>query len=147
MPNKSQKLYVNRNVTGSFSGLPAFAKSRGYTNYNQIKEDLQALDSYTLFKRIRLKYPRRRVRVFFEHYQYGLDLMQIPKAMAKSNSNLNYIMICIDNFSRFLYWAFLKSKSGTDVVRGLKKIFRDSKHYPRYFAILDFMYAGMLCKC
>jgi len=131
MSNKIQRSYLNRNATGSFSGFPAFVKSRGFANYKKVKEDLQALDSYTLFKRVQHKYPRRKVRVFWDHYQYGIDLMQIPKDMAAANSNYNFILICIDNFSRFLYWAFLKSKSGLDVARGLKKIFRESKHYPR----------------
>jgi len=136
MYTKIQKQYLNRNANGSFSGLPAFVKSRGYSKSEKLKNDLQALEAYSLFKRIKYRYPRRKYRVFWEHFQYGIDLMQITDSMAAANSNIRYILLCIDNYSRYLYWAFLKSKSGTEVARGLKKIFRESKHFPRYIRIV-----------
>ena len=129
---KVQRAYLNRHITGSFAGLPAFVKSRKYSNYKQIAKDLQELDAYTLHKRVLYKYPRRKVRVFWEHYQYGMDLMQISKEYSTVYS---FILIVIDNFSRRLYYSLLKSKSASDVERGLVSVFRQTKHYPRYIFI------------
>ncbi len=115
-----------------------------------MKEALQQIDAYTLNKRVRKQFVRRRTNVFFPYQQIGKDLLTIGRLKSK-NSPYTQILLATDNFSRFTWyripgiplssriflvnakillptyylifrWSFLKSKSAIDVANGFKKI-------------------------
>ena len=88
------------------------------------KETLQWLsgqDAYTLHKKKLQKFSRRKTMVRGMNIQWQLDLVDMIK-YARYNSNYKYLLTSIDVFSRYAHAVPLKKKTGSEVVRALKKI-------------------------
>ena len=49
--------------------------------------------------------------------------------LSKVNDGFKYVLIIIDTFSRFLWTALLKNKTGDEVVQGFEDIYVDG-HKP-----------------
>jgi Integrase core domain len=125
------KAYTDRRRKSAFSGLPHFMQLSKYKNKAQVEKELAAVDAYTLHRPVKKKFQKRITKVFFRDHQWGIDLMDVQN-MSKDNGGIKYILIAIDNFSRLLRSAFLKSKDGPTVLKGLKKIIREAKVTPKY---------------
>jgi hypothetical protein len=97
-----QNDYLNLNKPGSYTGISTFMKARNYKDKNKVKLALQQLEGYSLNKRVRNKFSRRRTRTFFPFYQIGLDLVTIGKLKSKK-SPYTQILLCVSNFSRFAW--------------------------------------------
>jgi len=127
-----QKDYTDPDKRGSFAGLPEFLRATGRKNSKKIRDELSAIPSYSLFKPVRTKYKQRATVVPpYLHYSYGMDLMSVQN-MARKNKGINYILITVDLFSRFIFTAYLKRKDMTSVREGIEKCFRESGHTPRF---------------
>lgn len=90
--DKIKQDYTNKKLTGSYSGLPAFVQARKYQNAKKVAKALEELRAYTLHKRIKKKFPRRKTRVFFQYYQFGADLMSVQN-VKKYNKGIQYILV------------------------------------------------------
>ena len=131
-----KRVYSNKNLRGAFTGFPAFVKARKYKDFKKVKEALQELESYTLHKRVLKKIPRRVTRVFFANYQWSIDLMSTQN-VAKYNRGINYVMVIICNFSKFLITKNLKSKSAIDVETALASVLKKAKTRPKFILVDD----------
>jgi hypothetical protein len=128
-----QKLYTDKRSTASFSGLPAFIENSKYKDKKLVEQQLSHLDHYTLHRPVRRHFPRRMYRVPWIGFQWGMDLMSTEN-MSNENNRVSYILYCQDMFSRYLWTAFLKSKSAAEVRRGLRQIFKSAtkQRWPKY---------------
>lgn len=82
-----------------------------------------------IHKPARINFKRRKVVVKGLNELLQADLVEmIP--YAKYNKNYRYILIVIDVFSKYVWGEPVKSKSGVDVTRAMKKILVTDKRIP-----------------
>ena len=72
----------------------------------------------------RRKYNRQLVIVKGINSQADMDLMDIVD-LAKQNDGYQYLLVCINIFSRFVRCVPLKTKKGKDMLQGRKTMFKD----------------------
>lgn len=100
------KAYTDRRRKSAFSGLPAFMQLSQFGNKEQVENALSAVDSYTLHKPVKKKFQKGVTKVYFRDYQWGIDLLSTQN-MAKFNGGINFILIVIDNYSRYNVCKYL----------------------------------------
>ena len=91
--------------------------------------------AHSLHRQRRKRFPRRKVITSYPGQIVQSDLIDMQKLSSK-NSGYNYILVLIDCFSKYLWAAPLKSKSGPETADALRKIF-DSMTYPVQSFISD----------
>jgi hypothetical protein len=121
--SRIKQTYKDRRKNASFSGLPAFIENSEFKDKAEVARALSFVDAYTLHRPVRKKFPRRMYRVPWLGFEFGMDLMSTQN-MSQFNKNINYILIVQDLFSRFIFTAFLKTKSAPDVLKGIKAVFK-----------------------
>ena len=119
-------LYFNPKLPSSYLGpekLYQFVKSQGRFKIGRrrIRQWLQDQESYSLTRGARRKYTRSRVVVAGLDSQWDEDLMHMVD-LAKQNDGVQYVLVCVDIFSRYAYCQPTKSKRGEDVLQVLKLI-------------------------
>jgi len=145
--------YTTIGTPGALSGYSGFLRNTNLPDSDSLRRSLNSLQAFTLHKPTRKHFQRRKIRVNFLDYVWGLDLIDM-KSMKTKNSHFAWILvvqvihittlvvfilifICFllqDIFSRYLFLKPLKSKHGENVVAALKEIFVASKRKPsRYF--------------
>ena len=121
------------NTTGhpvAFAGINVIKKYYGKTlSVSDIEDFLAQSRSYTRhreFKRpIYNPFYCRKIRS-----QFQLDLIEIRK-VAKYNKNYNYILVCIDIFSRKLFARLLHRKTGREVLDQFRSILEEAVTPPK----------------
>jgi hypothetical protein len=68
-------LYLDSKTTGALSGIRTFVRAQQLKNVKSVKEALSSLENYSLLKRSRKRFVRRRVKINFVNYQQCVDLM------------------------------------------------------------------------
>ena len=124
-------IYYNPKHPGSFCGptkLFNVVKREGKHNLgmSQIKKWLAAQDTYTLHRSARKKIKRNKVIVDGIDDQWDMDLMDMTQ-LAKENDGVQYVLLAVDIFSRFVKVQPLKTKQGKEVVEALKIMFKDGR--------------------
>ena len=101
----------------------------------QIKKFLSKQDTYGLSQTSRSKFNRPAYITYFKYYLIQLDLVDMTK-YSKANSNVKYLLSCIDTFSRMLFMQPIKTKQGKDVVAAFQ-IILDQINEPIVFCCTD----------
>lgn len=119
------KLYTSTNQPGSFGGVErlykqAKKKDEKITRKN-VKDFLRSQSSYTLHKTTFKRFPRRRVMSPKPKVILSIDLADM-RLLSRYNNNVQYLLVVIDIFSRFLKVKCLKKKDGTSVTKALKSV-------------------------
>ena len=114
--------YYNPRQPGSFGGL---AIAERYLKGN-IKDFVISQDTYTLHKPIRHSFRRRQI------FSKGIDdLWQVDlvdmQSLVLHNDGVNYLLTCIDTFSKYVWVRSLKKKSGLCVKEAFVSIYRPIK--------------------
>lgn len=78
--------------------------------------------TYTMFRRVRLNFPRRKVLVRGPFHQYQADLMDFH-VISRHNKGMNFLLNIIDCFSRFAVSIPIKNKRGITIKEALEKAF------------------------
>ena len=111
--------YYNLNNSGAYSGpanLHLILKKKGKKfTFGQIKQFLSNEDSHSLQKPLRHNFRRPRVIVTHIAEEYEADLMVVQN-LSKSNDKIQYLLIVIDIFSRFLWVQPLINKTAAVVI-------------------------------
>ena len=126
--NLRRKWYSPQEV-GAYAGVQALKKGTKLKD-ETINEWLKGQEAYTLHKTIKRRFPRRRVIVRGIDDQWQADLLDVSK-VAADNDGVNFLLTCIDVFSKFAWVIPLMNKSAEEVVRGMKLIFEKTKRRPR----------------
>ena len=126
------KIYYDPKHPASFSGVEKLYRAAQKDGRNisrtQIKQWLKSQETYTLHRRARRKFPRNKFISNGIDDVHDADLMDMT-GLSKVNDGFKYVLIIIDTFSRFLWTALLKNKTGDEVVQGLEDIYVDG-HKP-----------------
>ena len=124
-----ESIYHDPSHPGSFTGPETLykvvlAEGKFKIGRHHIRKWLQDQELYSLTRGARRKYNRSRVIVNGINSQADMDLMDMVD-LAKQNDGYQYLLVCINIFSRFARCVPLKNKKGKDVLQGLKTIFKD----------------------
>jgi transposase InsO family protein len=126
-----KNIYFDPKHPASFSGADKLFKwVNEHSNHKVKKQDikkwLEGVESYTLHRDLKRKFPRNKVDVSGIDEQWDCDLIDFTN-VSKHNDKVKFVLICIDIFSRFVWLQPLKSKKGSDVVEGFIKIFEHGR--------------------
>lgn len=129
--DKIEKIYSTPSKPGAFLGPDKIYKVLKSTGFHQpglhkIRNVLQNKDDYSLQRPVRRKFKRAKVVVSNLMEEFDADLADM-QSLADDNDGVKYLLVAIDDFSRFLYVQPLKNKTGNEVLNGLKKIFTSGK--------------------
>ena len=125
------KIYYNLASEASFSGVEAVfraAKESGLKTITrkQVKDWLKKQDVYTLHRPARRQFPKNRVIVGGKDDQFQADLVDLS-SLSKFNDGFNWILTCIDIFSKFGWAIPLKHKTGFEITEAFIKIFQSGR--------------------
>ena len=123
--NDLKTIYYNPKHSAGFASAAKLAEASN-TPLSQVKKWLKAQPTYTLHKQARKKYPTRSYIVHDIDEQWQADLADVT-LLAKRNRGHKFILTVIDVFSRYAWARPLKTKSGTDVAKAFKSIFREGR--------------------
>ena len=124
--------YTDLRLAGSYNGLSGFLRNqKQYHDPKQVHNELMKLDSYALHLPVRRKFPRRKIITLFRNETLSADLKELGK-LSRYNNGYRYILVVVDNFSRKLYTALLRKKTGAATLAGFKKIFKEIGSFPVY---------------
>ena len=143
------KTYYNPGNPASFSSIKKLrdaAIAKGFTpTYKQIQEWLLHQQVYSLSKAAHTNFPRGYVVQSGLHIQWDLDLIDFNNIKAE-NDGYPYILMVMDQFSRFLYTVKLPNKTPQEVASALAVIIQKSSITPRaiyHDAGMEFIGAAM----
>ena len=109
--------------------------SLNFSSYDRIKKALKELDrkdimafllgqeAFTMFKRRRKNFPRRKIIRKDIWENMSADLADIS-ALSRFNGGMKWVMLLIDNFSHFTVLIPLKTKGKKDVREGFELAFK-----------------------
>ena len=122
-----KKLYTDPSRPGSYSGLnklkQAIKKDGTYQFTDaQLKTELAKQDSYTVNRFARRKFKRSRVVAYGVNDMVDVDLADFSR-LSRYNKKINFLIIAIDVFSRFVKVRPLFNKSAASVVEALESIY------------------------
>lgn len=121
--NDDDKLFLHH------SSKVLYNKLKKKVREKDIKNFLKTQRYYTLYKQATSKITRNAYTIHTIDELWQLDLISIP-SLAKYNSGVVHLLVCIDVFSRFAFVRALNSKQPHEVVRNLVNIFKTTNRRP-----------------
>ena len=94
--------------------------------YKDVEAWIESQPSYTLYRKKKDSFPRRKVLARGIAYQYQADLVDYS-ALKRDNSGHTFVLTIIDIFSRFALAIPIKSKGGKNVSAALQRAFQSMK--------------------
>ena len=123
-------IYTDLRHPASFSSPYTLFRAAKQKNPNILYKDveswLETQPVYTKYRRIKVKYPHRKVLSRGLRYQYQADLVDYS-ALKRDNRSFTFLLTIIDIFSRFALAIPIKSKKGPHVATALEKAFKVMK--------------------
>ncbi|XP_033726786.1 uncharacterized protein LOC117316354 [Pecten maximus] len=120
-----RKFYYNLDNPAAYSGpRKLFQALKGSYSYGQIKQFLQNEDAYSLQKPVRHKYRRQQVIVTHIDEEFQGDLLDV-RNLAEHNDKVQYLIMVIDIFSKFLWVQPLLNKRSKSIIAALKLVFKN----------------------
>ena len=92
----------------------------------QVNEWLMKQSVYARHLHVNHRFPRQKILMNEMDEQWDTDLMDLHM-LSKHNNGFKYIVIFIDLFSRFLWAEPVKAKTGKEIERVMKIVFRERK--------------------
>ena len=121
-----KSIYTDLRHPASFSSLYTLFRATKQKNPNILYKDVEAwLETqpvYTKYRRIKVKYPHRKVLSSRLRYQYQANLVDYS-ALKRDNHSFTFLLTIIDIFSRFALAIPIKSKKGPHVAKAFRKGF------------------------
>ena len=126
IPDLLKKIFTDLKNPASFSSplrlYRAARKINDRVRAKDVDEWLESQKSYTLHRRLKTKFPRRKVLTRGLRYQYQADLVDYSK-LRRDNSGYTFVMTIIDCFSRTALAIPIKKKTGEEVAAALTRAF------------------------
>jgi transposase InsO family protein len=91
----------------------------------RVSDFLADEEAYARHRPVRKKFVRNHTFVHGIDHQWQADLAEVQQLKAQ-NDGVRYLLTCIDVFSKYAWVVPLQSKSESDMVRGLEKLFGSS---------------------
>ena len=126
--------YYDSERPGSFSGPEKFYQAvkedgRYYLSLFKIRKWLQNQEVYTTNRLVHRHFNRNEVEVAGLDDVWDSDLLDFTN-YSMVNNGYNYILICIDIFSRYVWARPLKTKTGREVSEEMSSILLDGNRKP-----------------
>ena len=120
--SKSEKAKPQRDGEAAYRSIKNPQKASGLSK-NKVAYFLQIKDFYTKYRHATGHF--KRLPAFAKRINeiWCLDLTFMDK-LSYSNNGVNYLLVCVDVFSRFLHVQLMNSKYSTDAVVAFKKMLR-----------------------
>lgn len=134
--SRIKALWTTPRLSGSFQGLSGFLKNRKFGNFKHIRDQLESIDAYSLHRFAAKKYPKRPVLIHLPNYQLIADLLFYDK-YGPENLNYKYIVLVIDGFTKFMSAVPIRKKTGAELVRAFKKVYKQRKLKPAPYLQCD----------
>ena len=126
-----KKSYYDISKPGSYGGVTSLTRLNRDVNKKEIQKWMEGEDTYTMHKPIKRKFRRRKVVVGGINQQFQADLIDLQN-IKKWNNKTNYLLTCIDVFSKYAYVLPLNDKKGASITKAFKKIFKQLNTLPFY---------------
>lgn len=130
-----KKIYTDLRNPASYSSpyklYKAARKIHDGIRLEQVKEWLESQDTYTLFRRVPLRFKRVPVITRGLGYQQQADLVDYAP-LKRDNSGVTFLLTIIDCFTRFALAVPIKRKTGPLVAEALSTAWKTMKP-PVYF--------------
>jgi len=121
--------YTDIKQPGSFSGLSGFLKNNKKLKLKNEKKTLLTQPTYTLHTPARHSFPRTKWISGGIDQIWQVDLIDMRKFKFQ-NSHFEYVLTCIDVFSKKAWAVPIKKKTSNDTMQAFKLIF-ESKRIPK----------------
>ena len=105
-----------------------FRYYQGLLSRSQIRDILSGIESYSIHKEFH-RGPKNPSYSHFKRYQFQIDLVDV-RHLAEFNDGVNYLLTCIDTFTRFAFARMLLSKHGDGVLEAFKSILEEAESPP-----------------
>lgn len=125
-----RRSYISPGHPIAFSGINAVYKY--YTPHLTLKDIeaiLSEIENYTLHREFHSA-QRNPSYSHFKRYQWQCDLVDI-RSLAKDNDGVNYLLVCIDTFTRYAFVRPIVSKTGSEVANAFQSILAEAGSAPR----------------
>lgn len=116
-----EKVYYDPET--GFCGISELSRKTGLTR-KEASDFLHQQDVYTKHKPLIYKFRRRRTYVSHIDDQWQADLLFL-KPLSRYNDGNNYLLTVIDIFSKYAWALPIKRKTGEEVTKAFKKIFKE----------------------
>jgi len=114
----------------AYSGInKVYDYYKPYLSYDDVENLLAEVESYTLHREFH-KSQRNPSYSHFKRYQFQCDLVDI-RNLSEFNDGINYILTCIDTFTRYGFARLLRTKEGKVVTDAFRSILREAVTPPR----------------
>lgn len=125
-----KKIYTDLRNPASYSSpyklYKAARKVHDGIRLEQVEEWLESQDTYTLYRRVPLRFTRVPVITRGLGYQHQADLVDYAP-LKRDNSGNTFLMTIIDCFSRFALAVPIKRKTGSQVAKALTLAWKTMK--------------------
>lgn len=127
-----KQLYTDPKFSASYAGKARFTKALKHEygssviKQAQVDKTLKKIDSYTLHKPTKRTKLYRRIYSKGIGYLYQIDLVDMQK-FSRKNDGFNWLITCIDTFSKKAWVFSLKNKTGILVTNALKELLEKNK--------------------
>jgi len=120
----SPHAYEDPHEPGALGGVQPFARAHKLKT-PQAQQILQSVSSYTLHKPRRTRFPTTPTLVFDRDEQWQMDLVDMQK-LSRWNQGHKYLLTVIDVLSKYAWAVPIKSKSSSEMIRGLTHIYQQA---------------------
>ena len=127
-----RNIYYDPRNAGSFGGIERLyreASKNHDVSIDEVRDFLSKQNSYTLHKDRRFRFQRNKIIALFPNYNWEADLMDM-QAFAKDNDGYKYILVAIDDFTKYCWLRALKDKTPGSVKDAFADIFKADKVVP-----------------
>lgn len=121
-------IFTNPSQPAAFSSisnvhqtLKKIAKNRPTASKKQVRQALEALESWSVHRPVRYKFQRRKTRGFGRFITFQADLCDMQN-LRNENDGYGYLLVCIDVYTRMLYVRPVRNKSGSEVALAMRDI-------------------------
>ena len=124
-------VYYNPRVSGSYAGARGLKRRlKGQVSGDDVTEWLRGQEPYTLHKTPRRRFKRRKTIVAGINEQWQCDLIDLSR-LKKHNRGKTFVLTSIDVFSKVADAVPLANKTSSEMIRGLKILFKRAQKVPR----------------
>ena len=125
-----KEYYVTPGHPIAFAGLnKVYDYFKDVLSLNEIKNALRGLESYTLHREFH-KGKRNPSYSHFKRFRMEMDLVDV-QSLAPYNDNINYLLTCIDTYTRYGFVRLLPSKHGSVVLEAFRSILEEAVEKPK----------------
>ena len=125
-----KEYYVTPGHPIAFAGLnKVYDYFKDVLSLNEIKNALRGLESYTLHREFH-KGKRNPSYSHFKRFRMEMDLVDV-QSLAPYNDNINYLLTCIDTYTRYGFVRLLPSKHGNVVLEAFRSILEEAVEKPK----------------